>query len=314
MDYGNAGGRSDGHLFRIGNVVVDRRLLTRVLALINGKGGVGKTTLSVHLAALAAAAGYRVLVVDLDIQGNVALDLGVEHLSDDGAALLTAVITGGAPAVVENVRPNLDIVCGGPMLAGLESALTGVAEQARDRLAGQMRIAQVLQQIAPRYDLVVLDCPPNKRGVPILSAAQFVLAPTHSDAASIKGLGLLAKDFTEAREVNPSLELLGVVLYGTTPGATVIAAEASADINAALEGAAPLMGTTVRHVESVAMRIRKTGKLAHELEASLLDVAQLRGTKPRTGSTATLAGDLQALTGEVLGRFNARVLELEAVA
>jgi chromosome partitioning protein len=312
---GGGGGGDARHLERYGDVVVDRRRLTRVMAVNNGKGGVGKTSYSTHCCGLAAAAGYRALLVDLDVQGNAADDLGFTDRTDNGAAMLTALITGQAPQVLKDVRPGLDVVCGGSMLAGVEGVLAGVSEQQRNSLAGQMRIAQVLQHVAPLYDLVVIDCPPNRRGVAVFSAAQFVLAPTKSDASSLHGLTLLAGDFVEARKVNPGIELLGVVLFGSTPRGTQIAAEASAAIEEILEGAAPLMGTSIRHVEAVAKKIRDQGRLAYELEAMAVDVAMLRGGKPRgASSTSSLAGDYQALVGEVLARFNERVRVLEAAA
>jgi chromosome partitioning protein len=291
---------------------VDWDALTRVIAVINGKGGVGKTSTCACLACLAAAAGYRTLVVDMDVQGNIAEEYGISE-SDDGLSMLTALMTGQPPTVVENVRANLDVICGGRMLRQVDTALSAVADQ-YGALAGQLRIAQILAPLAKGYDLVVIDCPPNKRGVAILSAARFVLAPTKSDKSSVKGLSFLAADFVEARQVNTGLELLGVVLFGSSKSATKITAGTRAKVGAALQGAAPIMDTVIRHAESVAVEVRDRGLLPHELERSELDLAQLRGRKARTGSRSSLAGDYQDLVAEVLAAFNARIEQIEQAA
>lgn len=95
----------------------DRMGLARVVVVAQGKGGVGKTSLTANVAGLAALAGHRVLAVDLDQQGNLARDLGYEP--GDGERLLQAVVAGQPVPVVPNVRPGLDVVPGGPATGDL---------------------------------------------------------------------------------------------------------------------------------------------------------------------------------------------------
>src|SRR3954464_11757412 len=99
--------------------------LIRCIAFVNGKGGVGKTSLVANLAGLYAGGGYRVLVVDLDPQGNLGNDLGYlgAGRGDDGEGLVSAVSTQHALLPMREERPNLDVVAGGSQLKELAEAL-----------------------------------------------------------------------------------------------------------------------------------------------------------------------------------------------
>lgn len=285
---------------------IDRRALARVIAVTNGKGGVGKTTTVSHTAALCALAGLRALIVDLDPQGNVADDLGYTDRTDNGMALLTALATGQPPEPLRDVRPGLDVVSGGAMLHGATGILDGI-ESSAGRDAAVLRLAAVLAPLAGQYDVVWLDCPPVLRKVmaAALVAAQFVIVPTKTDQSSIKGLREVAENFVAARELNPGLELLGVVLFGVTPSARLVRRQARQQVEQVLGGAAPVFTATIRHVEATATAVRQQGRLAHELES---------GARPgRGGSASSLAGDCQALAEEAMARFSGRVRELEAL-
>src|SRR3954463_13721817 len=100
-------------------------VLSRCIAVVNGKGGVGKTSLTANLAGLYAAAGYRTLAIDLDPQGNLGDDLGYlgAGLSDDGAGLVDALRARRAYRPLRNVRAGLDVLAGGAGPGGLNSAL-----------------------------------------------------------------------------------------------------------------------------------------------------------------------------------------------
>jgi chromosome partitioning protein len=94
------------------------------VAIVNAKGGVGKTSLVANLASWMASAGHRVLAVDLDPQGNLAHDLGYLEQTDNGRHLLDALRGTGPPLTLREVRPGLDVWCGGPQLARSVGALT----------------------------------------------------------------------------------------------------------------------------------------------------------------------------------------------
>src|SRR6476659_10460114 len=97
---------------------IDRAVLGRVVAIANGKGGVGKTSLATTLAGMAAKAGYQILLIDLDPQGNVGEDLGYTGAGtgDNGAGLVAALTKGTPPVSLPQVPPGIDVICGGEQL------------------------------------------------------------------------------------------------------------------------------------------------------------------------------------------------------
>jgi len=127
---------------------VDRAVLSRVVAVMNGKGGVGKTSLTANLAGLYAAAGYRVLVLDCDPQGNLGVDLGYlgDGRADDGAELVRAITTGSAPRPITDIRVNLDVLPGGDALNDLAAELAGRRDLGAG--AGAPALAASLAQVA----------------------------------------------------------------------------------------------------------------------------------------------------------------------
>lgn len=283
---------------------------TRTIAVANGKGGVGKTSTTAHLGALAAEAGNRVLLVELDVQGNLGEDLGYTGagLSDDGEAMYTAVRTGKAPVPLQNVRERLDVVPGGSAVSLIPGALDANRRAGRDSTGA---VARCLAPLAAEYDLVLIDTPPIDAAVQeeALIAAAYLLIPTKTDASSRKGLREIAHRFVAARAINPALTLLGVFLFGVTPGATRVRSAARAAIEAELGAAAPVFDATIRHVEAAAYDVRERGQLAHELERAadagpkwyerLRDGSE-GGAPHLAASSASLAGDFQALTAEAL--------------
>jgi len=304
-------------------------MLPRTTAVINGKGGVGKTSVATNLAALVAAAGYRVLLVDMDAQGNVSDDLGIKGTASDdqGASMVAALITGAPLRPVLNVRASLDLVCGGDQLAQLVGTVVGRQMQGEDVSAV---LQDALATVAGNYDLVLIDCPPGERVIQrlIMTAAQFLLIPTKSDRSSLDGLAAVAKMFgSVTASTNPDLELLGVVLFGIGSSAKRIKEDTRAQIERDLGTADLVFRTTIRHVESAAVGGRSAGLVIHELEEQLpeqrrayFEALRDRGRglhrtdrpAPRVAaSSAGLAGDYAALAEEVLDRIAIR-LEIPA--
>jgi len=297
--------------------------VARLTAVVQGKGGVGKTSVTANVSGLAALAGLRVLVVDLDPQGNLARDLGMPL--DSGNRLLSALISGGDLPVVPNVRVHdngghLDVVPGGPEVSDLSALMQSRA----DRVAGStlaLALGNALNRIADDYDLLMVDTPPGERVLVegALGVASAVVIPTRADDASLDGLSLVAKRFVTARETNPDLRLAGVVLFGFDTRATRLQAAARASIEGILGGAAPIFEATIRHSDTAAVDARREGLLTHELEGAVVRerrkvFAALREHKTPVANlfvkNATgLASDYESVTGELLDRLT--VIEQE---
>lgn len=285
---------------------------SRVVAVINGKGGVGKTSVVANVGGLLALAGYRTLLIDLDPQGNLGEDLGITAASDGGQALARAVQYDAPLTPVEGVRDNLDICPAGEHLDDLAAALAGRIR--RQGGEGSLALAHALAPVQDRYDIVLIDCPPGDAVLQslALAAATWVLIPIKTDASSRKGLREVARRFSEARQVNPTLELLGVVLFGVATGATRIRDRARTLVAEDLGGAAPIFTTTIRHVEAAAADARERGELAHELEQTAAHAPswwqRRRGVSAGpvvAASASSLAGDYQQLAQELVAAIAA---------
>jgi cellulose biosynthesis protein BcsQ len=290
--------------------------MRRVVAIANGKGGVGKTSLAAGLAGLTSAAGYEVLTIDADPQGNLRRDLG--YADSDGQNLAMAMHQGVDLQPLRSVRPNLDCIPGGPSLYDLPA--THVARAARGQSLPGLKAA--LSRVRPQepahadYDLVLADTPP---GEPVLqdlvfAAADYVVIPTRSDDASLDGLVAVAQRFAQARQTNPHLTLLGVVLFGVRKGSTRLREQVREALEDALDGAGPVFDATIRYLESAAVDMRRRGLLPHELEQRHAGEPAKRFARLRAGggkalrdadlllssNSTGLAGDYAELTKELL--------------
>lgn len=285
--------------------------LARVVVVAQGKGGVGKTSLTANVAGLAALAGHRVLAVDLDQQGNLARDLGYDP--SDGEQLLQAFVGGRPVPVLKDVRPGLDVVPGGPAVADL----LGIAF-ARSGRGGKDLADVLLTALAPvvgEYDLVLVDTPPGERLLveAALAVASYVVIPTRPDDASLDGLERVAERCAAARHRNPQLTLLGVCLFGVGSRSRRLTEGAREAVTDLLGGSAPVFHAQIRHLESAAVDARRQGLLVHELEAATTAarrgrLAALRARRrPEddllTRDASGLAEDYATLAREVMSRI-----------
>ncbi len=179
-----------------------------IYALANQKGGVGKTTTAVNLAACVAEAGYEALLVDVDPQCNATLGLG---LPKDRDVTVYDVLLGEAAAeeaIVATGIPHLSVIPAGPDLAGATVELP--------RQAGsENRLRDALQAVTERYSFVLLDCPPSLGPLTVnaLVAADRVIVPVQAEYFALEGLaGLLDTLSLVQRELNPRLTVAGMLL------------------------------------------------------------------------------------------------------
>ena len=184
--------------------------MSLVLAIVNQKGGVGKTTTAVNLAASLAASEKSVLVVDLDPQGNATSGLGVDRGEGERTTVYHAIL-GERPArsaVVQTAVPNLSLLPSDPDLVGAELELVGAEQR-------EFRLRTALAPLRAEHDYVLIDCAPSLGLLTInaLVAADRVLVPLQCEYYALEGLGSLLRTIELVRGgLNRDLELDGVVL------------------------------------------------------------------------------------------------------
>ncbi len=179
----------------------------KIIAVLNQKGGVGKTTSTINLAAYLAKQKKTVLIVDLDPQGNATSGIGLDKHAADGTVydLLFGTVT-AADIVKDTTVENVYVL---PANAGLAAAEVDLAnEQQRE-----FRLRSALNGLV--YDYILIDCPPSLGLLSInaLTAAGYVLVPVQAEYYALEGLGQLLDVVQRVRQgLNPALELLGIVV------------------------------------------------------------------------------------------------------
>ncbi len=183
-------------------------ILGKIIAVTNQKGGVGKTTTAVNLAACVAELGKRVLLVDIDPQGNATSGLGK---AEEGENSVYDVLINGAPAadtVLETGFGALSLIPSGIELAGAEIELVGVENR-----EGLLKAA--LAPLKDAYDFVFIDCPPSLSLLTLnaLTAADSVLIPIQCEYYALEGVGQLVNTIKlMRRKLNPELKVEGILL------------------------------------------------------------------------------------------------------
>jgi chromosome partitioning protein len=182
--------------------------MTKIIAVVNQKGGCAKTTSAVHLGAAIAEIGKKVLLVDLDSQGHIAEAFNI--VADELECDMSDVFEGKkriADIILPRIRSNLDIAPSNVRLADMELTLVNMNFR-------EVRLKRALEPVLPHYEYIFLDCPPNLGLFTInaLIAATHVLIPMATEYWSMLGVARLLQSIKKIKEEgNPQLSILGII-------------------------------------------------------------------------------------------------------
>jgi len=290
------------------------------ITFVNGKGGVGKTSICVNTAGLLANSGWKVLIVELDKQANLARNLGYrDHPDNDhGKALFQALLIEDHELTVplRDVRPGLDVISAGKTMKPLAAGLTATRFD-------HLLLGRKLAPLAGDYDLILIDAPPD--GGPMtqlaLGASEGVVIPVNADYGTLDGLEIIGEDFAEAREAgNTLLRLLGVALFQMPTSATRVREEIRDAAVEVLAGIAPVFESEIRQTTAAGFHQRRDARLSYEYEHAaqneIKDKMQALKSGDRTAlaargagyssSASGLAADYAGLVEEIIIRLRDR--------
>ena len=268
----------------------------QTIACANQKGGVGKTTTVVNLGTYLSLAGRRVLVVDVDPQGNATSGLGIDRSSLE--ATIYDALTGSAAladVVVPTMVQGLSIVPSAVALAGAEIELAQVEQRER-------RLAALLRPLVAEYDDILLDCPPSLGLLTVnaLTAADAVLIPLQCEYYALEGLTQLIATVNLVRDhLNPRLEIKGVVLTmydGRTNLSADVASEARRYLGAAVFDSVVPRSVRLSEAPSYGLPIALHGpesKGAAAYQALAAEYGRRNGIRP----SSRVAGEPSATPG-----------------
>lgn len=274
----------------------------RSIAVINQKGGVGKTTTAVNLAAALAARGQRVCLIDLDPQAHASLHLGIALSGDDPS--IYDVLTGDTPlrAVQQTVDERLSLMPSHLNLAAAEMELVG-------EVGREVILRDKLRQHPDAYDLLIIDCPPSLGVLTInaLAAVHEVFLPLQPHFLALHGLSKLLHTIElVAARINPQLRLTGVVMCMFDAG-TRLSVEVTHDVEQFFAGHAR-QGAVWETTRCFQTRIRRNIRLAEapSFGQSIFQYA------PKSHGAEDYDRLAQEILGEIVPQQDAATVEVAA--
>ncbi|MCI6847803.1 MAG: AAA family ATPase [Erysipelotrichaceae bacterium] len=191
----------------------------KIIAIVNQKGGVGKTTTSINLSASLGMLGKKVLMVDLDPQGNATTGVGVDKKGINNSIYEVLTLRSSIDdAIIKTKSIGLDVIPAYLNLAGVEMELIELEKKYREtnqKINRVMRLKDELNKVKDRYDFILIDCPPSLGILTTnaLAAADSVLIPVQCEYYALEGIMQLINTIMLAqRKVNPNLDIEGVLL------------------------------------------------------------------------------------------------------